>query len=73
MGKENHNLCCVFSKFYLISNLLLHLLNSVHQGAVGSASAWQTRRGRGFEPVLIGYTFSGKIPVLRGGLVFTKA
>ena len=44
-----------------INLLLLHLVNSSHHGAVGSASAWQTR-GRGFEPVLMRYIFSGKYP-----------
>ena len=43
-GEENHNLCCVFfRKFCQISTLLFHLVNSSHQGAVGSASLWQTR------------------------------
>ena len=42
-----------FCKFCQIS-LLLHLVNSSHLGAVGSASAWQAR-GHGFEPVLISY------------------
>ena len=32
-----------FYKFCQISTLLLNLVNSSHQGAVGSASAWQTR------------------------------
>ena len=41
-----------------ISGLLLH---SSHDGAVGSASAWQAR-GRCFEPVLMCYCFSGKYP-----------
>ena len=39
--------------------ILFHLVNSSHHGAVGSASAWQTRGG-GFEPVLMRYIFSGK-------------
>ena len=61
MGKENRNLCCDFSKFWQISTLLLHLVNSSHHGAVGSASARQTR-GHGFEPVLMRYIFIGKYP-----------
>ena len=63
MGEENYNLCCVFHMFCQIFTLLLHLVNSNHDGAlaVGSASAWQTR-GRGFEPVLMRYIFSGKYP-----------
>ena len=64
MGEENHNLCFVFfSKFCQISTLVLHLVDPSHRGAVGSASAWQTR-GRGFEHVLMRYIFSGNI---RGG------
>ena len=50
-----------FSKFFQISTLLFHLVNSSHHGAVGSASAWQTL-GPGFEPVLMHYIFSGKHP-----------
>ena len=62
MGEENHNLRCVFfPKVCQISTLLLHLVNSSHHGAVGSASAWQTR-GRGFEPVLMRYSLRGKYP-----------
>ena len=47
-----------FPKFYQNYTLSLHLVNSSHHGAIGSASVWQTR-GRGFERVLI---FSGKYP-----------
>ena len=61
MGEENHDLCCVFLKFSQISTLLLHLVKASHHGAVGSGSAWQTR-GRGFEPVMMRYIFSGKYP-----------
>ena len=50
-----------FYKFCQISTLLLHLVNSSHYGAVGSAPAWQTL-GRGFEPVLMRYIFRGKYP-----------
>ena len=50
-----------FYKFCQISTLLLHLINPSHHGTVGSASAWQAR-GRGFEPVLMRYIFSGKYP-----------
>ena len=42
---------------YKLVTRLFQLLGS----AVGSASAWQTR-GRGFEPVLMRYIFSGKCP-----------
>ena len=55
------SLCCVFSKFCQNSVLLLHLVNSSHHSAVGTASAWQTR-GRGFEPGPMRYIFSGKYP-----------
>ena len=69
MGEENHNLCCIFFyKFCQITTLSLHLVNSNHHGAVGSASAWQTR-GRGFEPVLMRYILAENIPVLSGRLV----
>ena len=62
MEEENHNLSRVFFyKFCQISTLLLHLVISSHRGAVGSASAWQTRV-RGFEPVLMRHIFSGKNP-----------
>ena len=62
MGEENHNLCCgFFSKFCQNSTLLLHLVKFSHNGAVGSASARQTR-GRGFEPVMMRYIFSGTYP-----------
>ena len=60
-GRPHHNPSCVFSKFWQISTLLLHLVNCSHHRAVVSASAWQTR-GRGFEPVLMPYIFSGKYP-----------
>ena len=56
-----------FSKFCQNSSLSLYLKSS-HHGAVGSASAWQTR-GRGFEPVKMRYIFSGNYPVLSGRLV----
>ena len=55
MGKENHIL---FFFPNSAKSLLLHIVNGTHldilcrHGAVGSASAWQTR-GRGFEPVLL--------------------
>ena len=39
----------------------LQILPNLHHGAVGSASAWQTR-GPEFEPVLMRYIFSGKYP-----------
>ena len=55
-------MCCVFfSKFCQIPTLLPYSEISSHPGAVGSASAWQTR-GSGFEPVLMRYIFSGKYP-----------
>ena len=50
-----------FYKFCQIFTILLHLVNYIHHGAVGSASAWQTR-GRGFEPVLMRYIFGGAYP-----------
>ena len=59
-GKKSKSVA-FFYKFCQISTLLLHLVNSSHHGAVGSASAWQTR-GRGFEPVLKPYILSGKYP-----------
>ena len=69
MGEENQILCCLFFyKFCLISTLLFHLVNSIHHGTDGSASAWQTR-GRGLEPVLMRYIFREKIPVLSGRFV----
>ena len=61
-------MCCVFNKFCQISTLSFHLVNSRHHGAVGNASAWQTR-GREFEPVLMRYIFSAKCPMLSGRLV----
>ena len=61
MGEEIILCVAFFPKFCQISTLLLHLVNSSHNGAVGGASAWQTR-GRGFEPVLKRYIFSGKYP-----------
>ena len=69
--EENRNLSCVFFyKFCQISTLLLHLLNSSRRGAVGSASAWQTR-GRGFEPVLMRHIFSGKKPRCIAGVLLS--
>ena len=61
-------ICVAF--FFQVQNstLLLHLVISSRHGAVGSASAWQTR-GHGFEPVLMRYIFSGKYPVLSGRFV----
>ena len=56
------------SKFCQISTLLLHSVNSSHHGAVGSASAWQTR-GRGFEPWWCVTFLAENIPVLNGRLV----
>ena len=61
MGEDNHNLCCVFLQILPKLHLLLHLVNSSHHGAIGSASAWQTR-GRWFEPVMMRHIFSGKYP-----------
>ena len=69
MREENHTLYCVFfSKFGQITTLLLNLVKSSHNGAVGNASVWQTR-GRGFEPVLIPYILMENIPMLSGRLV----
>ena len=56
MEEENHNQGWVFSKFCQISTINRH-------GAVGSASAWQTR-GRGLKPVLMRYFLAEKITVL---------
>ena len=58
---EGKIVICVafFSKLCQISTLFFHSVNSSHHGAVGSASAWQTR-DREFEPVLTHYLFSGK-------------
>ena len=63
MREESHNLCFIF--FKILANLhlitpfgLLQFGYSSDNGAVGSASAWQTR-GRGFEHVLMRYTFRG--------------
>ena len=50
-----------FPKFCQNSTSLLHLVNSSHHGAVGTASAWQTR-GHGFKPVMMRYIFWGKYP-----------
>ena len=60
-GEENLNLCCFFPKFCQNSFLLILLVNSSNHGVFGSASAWQTRGGW-FEPVLMRYIFSGKLP-----------
>ena len=45
---------------YLNSTLLLPFTN-LHHGAVGSASAWQTRY-RGFEPGQMRFIFREKYP-----------
>ena len=62
---------CVAFFFCQISTLLLHLVNSSHHGAVGSASTWQTRVC-GFEPGLMRYILAENNPVLSGRLVFLK-
>ena len=74
MGEENHNLCCVFFTNSAKSPVYysIQLVNSSRHGAVGGASAWQTR-GCGFEPLHANALhFSRKISRCLAGVLFLK-